>query len=94
MKNSFDNICSLITQFEERYIFDVSENVINFFATNTYGVALAVAKTNGWVKDIKGEGRDWVTETYQSLLDLMGVDDGDYDDIFILESVNNFEPTL
>jgi hypothetical protein len=89
---SFENMCAILYDFQERYGFDTRENIVNFLRVQNLGIPLAIAYQEKWVSNIKPEGRVWIEKCFADFLEMFGLEDIGWTDLFVIETTIGLEP--
>jgi hypothetical protein len=92
MKTTFENICSILYDFQEQYNLDSREEISEFLRTQDLGVPLAIAYHEKWVPDITPEGRSYVENSFADFLELFGLEDIGWTSFFDIEAEVGLEP--
>lgn len=92
MKTTFDDMCAILYDFQERYSFDTRDEVVNFLNTQNLGIPLAIAYHEDWVEDISEEGRVWVEKAFANFLELLELEDIGWTDLSYIEAEIGLDP--
>jgi hypothetical protein len=92
MKTTFDDMCSILYDFQERYGFDTREQIVEFLRVQNLGIPLAIAYREKWISNIKAEGRVWVEKCFADFLELFELEDIGWTDLFAIETTIGLEP--